>query len=304
MLIKSYNYILIISKSPTKYKNQMKYYIETNGLRNLNSKLNAVSCNCFTSALSILETISGLRKSSKEYRIRKSVLINLYSSNIAIDWESPEIKKAHAFPRITYNDYRMEGLKKLVHHLISTSDLESFLKETDSEKYNLKYFEELDAFYNKKFIEATKVGNDKIKTHLKNIDKSFDQDYIDFTSGLVKNLPSDLLLNESLTLYSIVENLVDAIEMELKIVIDRKEIYNSYNGNINIFIHYFSLFTATKAASFYDAGHNDYFDLLHLVYLKNNIEYKIVSDDKIFEQNTYSIKVSEFEKLCINSNSI
>lgn len=63
------------------------------------------------------------------------------------------------------------------------------------------------------------------------------------------------------------------------------------------YISAFSIFTAQKSVEFNTPAKNDFIDLHHLIYLGNNQDSFIVTDDKMIPNvTTQVIKISEFEK--------
>lgn len=63
--------------------------------------------------------------------------------------------------------------------------------------------------------------------------------------------------------------------------ISEEEVYNSYDHSIDIFLDSFSLFSAKKSGELGTPAKNDYVDLNHLLYLHNNPNRLIVTDDKM-----------------------
>ncbi|WP_136668893.1 hypothetical protein [Flavobacterium sp. H122] len=113
----------------------------------------------------------------------------------------------------------------------------------------------------------------------------------------LQNLKNDTVLNEGITLLNIVNDIVDAMEKQLKFKINRAEIYDSYNGSMNVFIKHFSYYTAVKSAELKVPAKNDYLDLLHLIYLGNGKNIKIVTGDNLLEKMDVAISIEDFKKL-------
>ena len=264
---------------------EMKYYLETNSLRKLNSSLEVLKENSFTSALSIFELISGIRE--QDFHIRKCVLENIFKSHIEIIWAFPEEITVNAFPGMEYEEERVNPLKKICGDLIESKNLKVFQKKASKGKFNLDFFKNLDKEYSNRFINATKNGN----ANLKKIIKDENEEYlIDFSTNFIKSLPENHSMNNSITLQAITDNLKKALELSSGELIDEKKIYEQYNGSINIFISAFSLFTARKNSEFNIPAKNDFIDLHHLIYLANNENYFIVTDDKMIPKMTNQVK--------------
>lgn len=269
----------------------MKFYLETNSLRGLNKELNKLSNDCFTSSLSIFELIADVTQSDKEFNIRKSVIKNLLNSNIIINWDSHKSIKAKSFPQITFSDAETIGLKELTFDLINCENIESFKKISEKKKYNHSFFNKLDKLYSSSFIESTVKANIKYKKNIKE-DKTFVSEHF------LKNLALDRELNESITLFIIVNDMMDALEKQLNLKdIDRAKIFASYNGNMDVYLKHFSYYTAIKGAELKTPAKNDYIDLLHLIYLGNGLESKIVTNDNLLKKLDESISIEDFKKI-------
>ena len=269
---------------------EMKYYLETNSLRILNKELYLLSNDCFTSGLSIFELMSDITKSEKEFNIRKSVIRNIFKSEIIVNWDSQKTIKAKAFSGITFKDYEMEGLKELATSLVECNTLIEFLKLSEEKKYNQNFFKELDNRYSKHFIDTTSSANKKLKKHIEEDDSLKSKEF-------QQNLKDNFEFNESITLFNIVNDMVNAMEKQLKTTIDRAKIYESYNGSIDVFIKHFSYYTAVKSAELKIPAKNDFLDLLHLIYLGNGENIKIVTKDKQLEKLDVAISIEDFKKL-------
>jgi hypothetical protein len=278
-------------------KKYQKYYLETNALRQLSANLSQLTSNCFTSGLSILELISGINE--REFNLRKKVISNLFNSRIPIIWDLPEKVTARSFTEIDFIDYRTDGLKLICKTLIESDNLETLSQKIKNEKYDLAFFRNLDQHYSERFIKATSDGNNNLN---KVLEKTKTKPYGEFTFPVAKSfvdtLPENENLNESITLFAITENLVDGIELDKGTQdIDRTKIYDSYNGNINIFIKVFSNYTANKGKLRNIPAKNDFIDLHHLMYLGNNVGIAIVTNDKMLKrENNQTLTIEEFNK--------
>src|SRR5437588_10402800 len=98
----------------------MAFYLETNALRKLSSKLADYYPNSFTSALSILELIGGLKK---DFNIRKKVIENLFESNLEIQWKLPHTVIADSYTLEAFEEDRISDLKRLCKILIASTSL-------------------------------------------------------------------------------------------------------------------------------------------------------------------------------------
>jgi len=276
----------------------MRYYLETNSLRTLSSRLESLNENVFTSALSIFELISGIK--DQDFLIRKSVIKNIFKSGIEIIWLLPEEITVNAFPGLEFQEDRIIALKKLCQYLIDSHSMKDFLRKGSKGKYNLDFFKNLDKQYSNRFLESITKGNQ----NLKQIIADDNEEYLsNFSKQYIKSLPYKHSLNQSITLKAIAGNLKDSLELSSGELIDEQKIYENYNGNINIFISAYSLFTAIKNAEFNTPAKNDLIDLYHLIYLANNEDHFIITDDKMIPKITTQVKkISEFIETIINGS--
>lgn len=267
-----------------------KYYLETNALRQLSKYLKTLKHNSFTSALSILELISGII--GKEYELRRTVVKNIINSEIPINWNLPESIQAKAFPLVEFEDFRIEGLKAICNILTKNDNKLKALELIESLDFNIKYFSNLDANYSKQFIDATITGNQNLKDTL---NQTSDSILYSLSKDFIKNLPQYRMVNESITRYAISIKLAEASHLDQEK--DIEELYNSYDGSINIFISSFSKFTAMKGATRSIPAKNDFIDLHHLMYLGSDSKYVIVTDDKMIKDiNPQTVKINDFRK--------
>lgn len=258
----------------------MKYYLETNALRKLNSKLFEIKNECYTSSLSIIELISGINE--KQFEIRKKVISNLILSNFNINWDFPEKIKIESFPSLDFEEGRVNDLKKLCEYLIESKDLDAFVSVSRELYHNLDFFRTLDSDYSKDFIDATESGNDELKAIYSREKKLNGKFYEDHAKKYVKSLPQASEFNESLTLFGIVVGVAEYLELNSgENTINKEKLFNEYNGNIDAFIESFSLYSGLKQAELNSPAKNDYVDLHHLLYLGNGKKSKTVTDDKL-----------------------
>ena len=265
-----------------------RYYLETNSLRKLNNRLFEIQDKCYTSSLSIFELISGI--SQEQFEIRKRVLSNVLSSELHINWDFPEKIKIDSFPNLEIDERRVDDLKELCEILMDSNNLEEFIEISNGLKFNLDFFNSLDSSYSKNFINATEVGNERLKSIYSSEKNKNGKFFEKFAKEYVKSLPKTTELNKSLTLTGLVNGIADSLEnISGKNTIDRNKLFYAYNGNINIFIEAFSLFAGLKSADLNSPAKNDFIDLHHLLYLGNNSNNIIITDDKLLLKITEQV---------------
>jgi hypothetical protein len=250
----------------------MRHYIETNALYSIKKIPNRKIRESFTSSLAIFELISGINKTN--FNKRKNILNNIQSSSIQIVWAMPEELMYKSFNILKEYDFieeRIPRLKSLLYKINKHDSFDSFC--ASSEYTDFKYFKDMDITVNNDFSKATWEGNIDIYNSVDtsqnpSINKSI---YID---EMVNQLPH---LNKSISVFAIAINIQKSLPD-----ISIESIYTSYNGYIDVFINGFTSFTHNKILKFENAKNNDLIDLYHLLYLTNNNNYSLVSNDKIY----------------------
>lgn len=272
----------------------MRYYLDTVAIRKLSKELSSLNKLCYTSALCIFEIISGI--SQNEYLARKKAVVNLFASGIPIIWELPEAMKTHAFPIVEIIEHRTSGLMNISLHLLDSIDFADFASRTKDELYSLDFFSDLDNVYSAGFINGTNRGNQNLKEIFKHIREKDGEDFEKIAKEYLKSLVADPI-NRQITINAIADYLAVHVnkagdQMEVS------ELIKTYNGSIDVFIDAFSLFTIQKSALLNSPSKNDFLDLHHLLYLKNDRQDFIVTDDKmILEITSQSISIQEFKKM-------
>ncbi|UMQ41572.1 hypothetical protein MKS83_19570 [Chryseobacterium sp. Y16C] len=256
----------------------MKYYLDTVAVRRLSKELPKLKDNSYTSALVILELISGINE--REFKIRKQVIKNLLECGFPIIWKLPETMKAEAFPIIEIKEKRTLGLLKICYELLRSENLETLILKTENEVYNIDFFKEWDSTHSFEFVNATSKGNEELKKIYYDERLNNGEAFENYAKQFVKSLASDSELNNYITVKGMASNYAAQASMNGEKV-SEEEIHNSYNHSIDIFLEYFSLFSAKKSGELGTPAKNDYVDLNHLLYLRDNLNFFIVTDDKM-----------------------
>jgi hypothetical protein len=275
----------------------MKYYFETNALYSIGKIQKKYIDSIYTSILSLYELVSGIRNDN--FTKRKNILNNILNSSITIEWDMPEKIIFDSFgvtKDYEYEEHRVEPLKIIINKIQCSDSFEIFSQsmECNSKTINFNYFKELDKLWSKGFIDRTIKGNQRIKDNIIRNNNSFTINNIEYNIRKNKDLESfykrEKLLNQSITIFAL-----STMVKENGITESDEVIYKSYNGLIDIYIEVFSFFCANKMILHETPATNDFADLTHLIYLKNNADYKIVSNDNIFDKffNHKSIKIEE-----------
>jgi len=270
----------------------MKYYLETNALYSIEKIHNKYIDSIYTSIFSLFELVSGIRNDN--FTKRKNVLNKIFNSSIAIEWDMPEKIIFDSFDvtkNFEYIENRVEPLKNTIKKIQCSDSFEIFSKLIE---YNFNYFKVLDKLWSNGFIDTTIKGNQRIKENIISKNNSFTINNIEYNIRKNQDLSSfyknEELLNQSITIFALANMIKENGLNE-----SNQVIFESYNGLIDNFIEGFSLFCANKMILYDSPGTNDFADLTHLLYLKNSEDYKIVSNDNIFEKffKHKSIKIEE-----------
>lgn len=265
---------------------RLKYYIETNALYSIKKIPLGKIKESFTSSLAIFELISGINKAN--FDKRKNILVNIQNSSLQIAWLMPEELMFRSFSALEgygFIEERVPRLKNLFYKINKYDSFNSFC--TSQDYIDFEYFREMDIILNTDFLKATSEGNIHIYESVDtsqnpSINKS------QYINEIVNHLP---LLNKSISVFAVVINIQKSVPD-----ISKESLYSSYNGYIDIFINGFTDFTHNKILKFENSKNNDLIDLYHLLYLTNNKDYLLVSNDKIYSQliPDNSIKLDHF----------
>lgn len=134
----------IKTKQKGVFKN-MKAYLDTNILRQLNKIPEENNIELICSQLGIMELIAGMT-SEKEYNIRKVSLVNILNREVKIIWESVGTLQAKAFG-IDFDDYDVPATKLLMEEIIKTdtlSEAKNIKIELGGEVYSIETLTDYD----------------------------------------------------------------------------------------------------------------------------------------------------------------
>lgn len=265
----------------------MRYYLDIVTVRALSKELHKLQSNSFTSALVVMDLISGIGE--REFNIRKHVIKNLIDSRFPVVWKLPEKIKAEAFTIIEIKESRVIGLQKLCNELYRSENLETFITNTEKEIYNIDFFKKLDKSYSDIFIEATLKGNQELKNIYTEQRVNNGKEFEDYAKQIVKSLASEVDANNAITIKVIAGHLAAQASKDDDLLTEG-EVYNSYNHSIDIFMTAFSLFSAKKSGELGTPAKNDYTDLNHLLYLGSNPNLSIVTNDNMILKITAQSK--------------
>lgn len=265
----------------------MLYYLETNALYHLSGIKKEILTSSYTSAFSLIELVSGISESN--YAKRKTVLSMIRDFKLTIDTASQEEVVFNTFD--VFDDYefvelRYVELQKLIQAIINCETyLEYSLTDVYDAEYGAAYFRHLDDHMSSNFITSSVLGIQTMKQVIQNPETIKQIDY----NGNAYNLESSanirefLLANPSFNHLITLQGLAAMIRSKGALPdLSIKEIIDSYNGLIDTYVDTLSRFCTNAIFQGKTPAKNDFADLTHLLYLKNDPEKYIVSNDKIF----------------------
>ena len=253
------------------------HYLETNAIRVLANKLISQPYldSCFTSILSICELLSGITDETSFAR-RKGIIRKVYFSKIPADLDMPETKmlKAYSIPYETKLNDKIILLGALC---IAAKSYQEYLSVIQKSEL-LEYWDFL-----KKYDENC---DSKFKESFKSRQESFDYsdphmipDFRNKWGSLNNNKGLRARILNDLIVYFAESFLKPGSALPIK---DKslKDFVSSYDHSLDIYFMCIGYFSGTKIVFKNAPSRNDYFDLCHLMYLRNNSNI-IVSNDRM-----------------------
>lgn len=257
------------------------YYLETNALYKVHKLIldrPGIVVESYTSFLSVLEILSGINES--EYERRKVIITNLFRSKLPIDWETPRMKLSNAFEVIEVNDDRyIRTIKQLCRALIKATDylsLKSLLKNNGTRS-------DFESLVSDDSILCDHSGAiEKKQQYMKNTErdkrKLVRNEWYDDNGDPKKSSIEEM---KHWRIKRMAEVLISFIHGDDKIAEEVDYVKNTYNGTNDLYYLGDVFLNAERLFGGREVGKNDYIDISHLLYLRNN---NLVSDDHIFDE--------------------
>jgi hypothetical protein len=214
----------------------------------------------------------------KNFLIKKNALNRIFENNIIIDWEQPHKKHFESFYffNVKYN-LRKDNILLIYDTMKNSNDLNDFENKIIGlrEEYEIiqKYDKAFDSYFRKE-MDIKNTDFRKVFSYSEGIDicnrlieylKSTEEGFQNFRIAMCTKMAEDLY-DSPLNMYK-------------KRTV--KEIANSYNSNIDVFLIISGIYALTKVSRNEQISRNDFNDLYHLMYINDAI---IVSDDNIFSK--------------------
>jgi hypothetical protein len=270
-----------------KHVNTVKYYLETNALYNLKNISDEIKSQSFTSLFAVSELISGIKP--EFYHKRREILKQLYQSSIVIDHSFPQeiiFNSFDAFEDYEYIEQRDEPLSRLLEAVLRCESYEQFM---DSAEYKdghmgFDYFKKVDEYLSNHFIATTESANKLLSEEFNREPHSQltynDNNYpIDSKKSIEQFLIAVPEFNRGTTILAVAKMINRFTEAD----IPEDVLYSSYNGLINPYIEVFSRYAARKTGESGTPARNDFQDLTHILYMRSELDRKIISNDKFFK---------------------
>jgi hypothetical protein len=256
----------------------MKYYLETVSVRKMVNSLDKdfIKNNCFTSIQVLSELLTDLNE--RNFLIKKNALNKIFNNKIFLDWEQPHKKhfESFGFFNVNYN-LKKENIL-LIYDIIDNSiSFKEFSNNIIKNKREYEVIKKYDNAFNDYFKKEIDLKNKEFRGVLsykegKDIcDTIIEQ--IKINDDAFKNFHIAMCIKMAEDLFSSPLNKYNKRSVE--------EIIKSYNGNIDIFLIISGIYSITKVSRNEQISRNDFNDLYHLMYIKDDI---IVSDDNIFSK--------------------
>lgn len=139
-------------------------YLDTSIVRRLGTKLWDCprAAESYTSVLTLIELMNGLCENEKQFRIRKSAIAGLMASEVAIDWQMPDVRLRCAFselrPKYDIYEKRTECIQKLLTCLATCERPDEFRSKQAALglEYGWEHFARMDEEISRGHINAAK----------------------------------------------------------------------------------------------------------------------------------------------------
>lgn len=267
----------------------MKFYLDTSALYHINKIPEKVLKESFYSIFGLLEIVAGVN--SDNFDKRRAILGSVKNLMIQQDDTFPEQLIFRAFDSCEKYDYienRNQGLNIIVQEIVDCASFADFQTVTKlkNKEFDFNYFVNRDVFYSENFLESTTRGNELIATELKDAEAKKIVELNDNIYNLnsrrsVIDFLAKSSVNSSITILALAQSVLNMLN-EHPTDSEVEKIYNSYNGLINIFVEGMSAYSSNQIINNWVPGKNDSQDLIHMLYLRNISDIRIVSNDNLF----------------------
>lgn len=269
----------------------MKFYFDTNCIRQL-PKIPANSmCTVVTSFLAVFETISGMN-SEHEFEKRRVILQRLRQSDVNVIWESPRSLLIRTF-RLAEDDTDVEATKTMMNRIVdldSFNDLKSIkFRIGKSEDYTIDTFRQFDKSFCTRVVELIAMAASTPTKQERGEYRKYE------LSPASIRVFCEMMVREFVLNQHKVTRIEDPRYVES---INSYGQSNELNDYLNSIV--FGVYRALSEGQ--HAGRNDAFDYAHIMYA-SHADY-FVSDDTFYSRipdgilKIPFITFSEFLRIC------
>jgi predicted nucleic acid-binding protein len=279
-----------------------KYYLDTNALYSIRKISDQRVAESFTSSLTILELIAGLKDRPEKYAQRRALLEILEAKKLMIDWVLPQQLLYEAFDLSKskpIKDLRNEILGRLMTLVINCDSVDEFIDE--DQRLNgdggFVYLSTVEQKWSGTLMRLFPVAQSAFKTSLLGNRQQRVMLNGKWYDTNTKNKFIDAALSEfeATKRLSISAFTSDFLTGPLAVAGATKEIVvASYNGLVDHFVDAFTRYMLDVLLGAAPSK-NDMVDLHHLTYLRHYHDCYMVSDDKLFDRyfREKTVRVSE-----------
>lgn len=267
----------------------LKYYLDTSAIYHIRKLPDHVLEQSFYSSFTLIELIAGLNV--QQFGRRKALLHLLFNSVASIDETFPEqliIRAFNSFDEYEIQEKRMEDLYSVIDKVLKSQTFDEFERfENDSkQEFNFQYFLHLDKTLTDTFYGPAVKGRNMIQSALAQNSKTAKIKLAGTTYDLstreaIVEFLNSPMVNDSFTILALANagiGIMGWSRTEMK----EQKVYSSYNGSLSVFVEGMNTYSLDQFKLNKLPRRNDFQDLLHLLYLRNRNDLKIISEDKLF----------------------
>lgn len=267
-------------------------YLDTSAVRRLGTKLWSVprATETYTSVFTLIELLSDIMKSEKEFHTRRSAIAGIMAGAVEIDWQMPDVRVECAFDllRTKYDIYesRVQGIQELLVCLAEVETPEQFIQREKqlNLEHDVAYFAQMDREISTSHLAAFEKWTPYNRAQFR----------LPSTSDLLKELglPEDLSLAEAaaalggsgfdvgLGLFAITKRFTEREGGDHEY---HDQLFRSYDHSLDLYMRAQSR-QLWREIGFADSpGRNTAADLTHLRYVVEN-SFVVTADDGMAAQ--------------------
>jgi hypothetical protein len=269
----------------------MKYYLDTAAIYEIKKLPESILEQSFYSVFSLIEIIAELDHES--FNRRKAALKNVLNSAAKQDNSFPEKFVFSSFDYFKDDEFieeRLDDLFDIINDVLNSENVGEFssFELLKTRKFDFSYFNNMDKFYSKNFIDSSLKGNAMITSALKDTSEPKFVEIQDKTYNLesrraITDFLNEPNVNSSFTILALANEAIRISGSQYSENLER-QVYESYNGLLNVFVDGLSAYSVQQTINNSKPDKNDFQDMIHLYYLRNSNKLKIISNDRLFRK--------------------